>query len=97
MIEISRCKEGVRTFFASVDCLTNGVDCLTNAAILSPYNADVDGINEYCDGEFVRFHDCDLQQLLSVDEFIGGDVNQDEGEDMNTTYDERAEDTRIRR
>ena len=97
---------GVRLFFSIEDAcewlflhdIPQPYDPVTvsQRAILSPYNADVDGINEYCEGEFVRFHNCELQQLLSVDEFIGGNVEQDEAQDLNTTYDERTEGTRIR-
>ena len=65
-------------------------------AILSPYNADVDGINEYCEGEFVRFHGGHIHNLLSVDEFVGGEVNQEHLDDVPINMDRGDERDRIR-
>ena len=57
---------------------------VSQRAILSPYNADVDAINEFCEGEFTRFHGADVSNLLSVDQFIGVEV------DVNSTHDNNA-------
>ena len=68
---------------------------VSQRAILSPYNADVDGINEYCEAQFVRHHGSDLHELLSVDEFIGGVVD-DQPSDVHATWDRNDEADRIR-
>ena len=59
---------------------------VSQRAILSPFNADVDGINEHCESEFVRFHGSEVRNLLSVDEFIGGaDDDPNESHNENAT------------
>ena len=69
---------------------------VSQRAILSPYNSDVDTINEYCEGEFTRFHGADVYDLLSVDQFIGADVEGNHTQDNNTSDSVRDETARIR-
>ena len=69
---------------------------VSQRAILSPFNSDVDTINEYCEAAFFNYHGSDVYDLLSVDEFLGMDTDI-ESDHPHTTLSHQDEFVRIRR
>ena len=69
---------------------------VSQRAILSPFNSDVDAINEYCETEFFNFHGNDVHDLRSVDEFLGMETDLDT-DNAHTTLGHQDEFVRIRR
>jgi len=74
------CRLGIQIFTSMEECcewlfktdITSPYDPVqcSQRALLSPYNRDVDHINEFCEAQFLKFYDTEVLNLLSVDTFI---------------------------
>ena len=71
-------KEAMDWLFVEDESIPYDPRIVARKALMSPYNTEVDAINTEAAKEYIQRYRAEIVTLLSVDEFVGGDVSEED-------------------